>query len=602
MGVPKLDSFQQTILGSGMEKVEEVAKTKSTKTPSVIIAIADKKLRYGNDNKTGSSDMVTVWATGWIPFIVVFLLSLLFSTTYIMWFRSVLVNERSKSATFFSVLALTITLVSSALVPVDVFLVSYMKESNGTFKTWAQDESVRMGLERSMLFTYYGFYGIVLVMAFFLLPLVFFLNCGRSIGESDQPMEYEPFSTQLCRALKYELICLAIFAVLIVIGIFLPYKGPGPNPNSTYIQEMDRILTEEFEVQHGENLMVFLLNVLNVIGMFFLIFYTAYGMSSLPFGMIRSRSQANRARDTVNKTLQELEQKIQEIKSRYEDNNENMPPYEKSYLERLEQQVRLLSRTRHDLDQNARKFINRIHNCLRPFQVLFGVFFALLGLMIFISLVLTSVEKALYSQGIWQGYSLRNGSLPNPVDTILVYAQDIFPLDYIMYSGMILFFIFCSMSGIKNIGIRMCWFTVYKIKSGQTKPQALVLMCMSLIFVLLALNVVMFSVVPDYTTYGSQYYRVNNTIGNVTTEIMQRCNNIHSPADGCIMTRVAFLLMAYHTNIWFFGAIYYWMVWIFVVVIVAGACYSLYQARKPLVLEQDDEEELLEDSNPFAAA
>ncbi|TRY63444.1 hypothetical protein TCAL_16605 [Tigriopus californicus] len=165
--------------------------------------------------------------------------------------------------------------------------------------------------------------------------------------------------------------------------------------------------------------------------------------------MIRGQSQANRGRNTV-KTLQELEQKVQEIKGRYEDNNENMPPYEKSYLERLEQPV------------------------------------------------------------------------------------------------------------------------LYKIKSGQTKPQALVLMCMSLIFVLLALNVVMFSVVPDYTTYGSQYYRVNNTIGNVTTEIMQRCNNIHAPADGCIMTRVAFLLMAYHTNIWFFGAIYYWMVWIFVVVIVAG--------------------------------
>ena len=37
-------------------------------------------------------------------------------------------------------------------------------------------------------------------------------------------------------------------------------------------------------------------------------------------------------------------------------------------------------------------------------------------------------------------------------------------MDYILYSGMVLFLVFCSMSGVKNMGIKFLWFTVYKIR------------------------------------------------------------------------------------------------------------------------------------------
>ena len=66
---------------------------------------------------------------------------------------------------------------------------------------------------------------------------------------------------------------------------------------------------------------------------------------------------------------------------------------------------------------------------------MFGIFFALLGLLIFISIMLTQVDKAMHSDGAKSGYVLINGSLPNPTDMLLVYSQDAFPLDYILYSG-----------------------------------------------------------------------------------------------------------------------------------------------------------------------
>lgn len=140
-------------------------------------------------------------------------------------------------------------------------------------------------------------------------------------------------------------------------------------------------------------------------------------------------------------------------------------------------QVRLLQRSRHDLEQSARGCVNRALAALRPFQFVFGVFFALFAALIFVSLLLTSVDKAMNSLGPKHGYVLVNGTLPNPMDLLLVYSQDVFPLDYILYCGLVLFFVFCSMSGVKDLGIRFFWLTLYKIRASRTPPQAMLLLC-----------------------------------------------------------------------------------------------------------------------------
>ena len=44
---------------------------------------------------------------------------------------------------------------------------------------------------------------------------------------------------------------------------------------------------------------VFLMNVVNIIGMFLIILYMAYGMTSLPLGMIRGKSQVHLDRASV---------------------------------------------------------------------------------------------------------------------------------------------------------------------------------------------------------------------------------------------------------------------------------------------------------------
>ena len=59
-------------------------------------------------------------------------------------------------------------------------------------------------------------------------------------------------------------------------------------------------------------------------------------------------------------------------------------------------------------------------------------------------------------------------------------------------------------------------------------------MCFCMIFMVLALNVVMFSVVPDYTTYGSQSYLANSTSGEMVTK---RCDDVERRIVECNMSR-----------------------------------------------------------------
>ena len=65
-------------------------------------------------------------------------------------------TESEWSTTISAVFALTVTLLTTALIPVDVFLVSFMKTSDGAFKDWAVLNSTRNGLEESVLIGYYG--------------------------------------------------------------------------------------------------------------------------------------------------------------------------------------------------------------------------------------------------------------------------------------------------------------------------------------------------------------------------------------------------------------------------------------------------------------
>jgi hypothetical protein len=52
-----------------------------------------------------------------------------------------------------------------------------------------------------------------------------------------------------------------------------------------------------------------------------------------------------------------------------------------------------------------------------------------------------------------------------------------------------------------------------------------------MMYIILAQNIIMFSIVPDYTMFGNQHYR--DTVGNVTTII--RCSAKNFPEEKVIL-------------------------------------------------------------------
>jgi len=293
-------------------------------------------------------------------------------------------------------------------------------------------------------------------------------------------------------------------------------------------------------------------------------------------------------RDVVQVSITEIEGQISEISAR-NSNASTIPSYDQSQVDRLEQQLRLLRREERDIDQRAKSAINRCALLLRPFRMVFGAFFSGIGCLVFLSLLIENLDKALRSNGPKSGYAIHNSSIPNPLDLLLVVSSTVFPVDYIVYTGIVLFLVLSSMSGMKAVGIRICWVSVYRIRAWKTHPRGLLLAVLSLMYIILALNVVMFSLVPDYTTFGNQHYAHTST-DNKTMVVRCAGTNFLEKQFECTPSRISVLLLSFHYKAWIFGAAYYWLTWTFLVVIAFGSMFTLYRVLRPVRMPEEEED------------
>ncbi len=102
------------------------------------------------------------------------------------------------------------------------------------------------------------------------------------------------------------------------------------------------------------------------------------------------------------------------------------------------------------------------------------------------------------------------------------------------------------------------------------------MMCLNLIFIMMALSVVMFAIVPDYTTFGSQHYIANVTVGNTTNNVVKRCSDLDANPE-CNMSRIALLLLAFHSKAWIFGAAFFYLVWAFLAMVVISSLICIFR-------------------------
>uniref|UniRef100_H2UV39 Lysosomal cobalamin transport escort protein LMBD1 n=1 Tax=Takifugu rubripes TaxID=31033 RepID=H2UV39_TAKRU len=505
--------------------------------------------------------LLTESVVGWSIFSFILLAILAFCWFYIRKYQSR--QESEVVSTITAICALAIALITSALLPVDIFLVSFMKFPNGTYKEWAANNVTRAQIEDSVLYGYYTLYSIILFCVFLWIPFVYFYYEERDDDNINKCL-------QVKNALKYTIGFAFVCVVLLLIGAFVPLDPPT-GQNSTQWQKV-QYLFQELGSSHGLYALSFSISTLTLIGMLAVITYTAYGMSVLPLNLIKGTRSVAYERLENTEDTEDVEHQIEKLKSKCSDGRP-LSSRDRNNLRELESRLLVLRRRGRHLEIAEKNCCTKVGRALRPVKSP------------------QCLDKALHSAGISSGFIIFGTNLTNPLNELLLVLQPVFPLDYILITVITVYFVITSMAGIRHMGIWFFWIRLYKIRPKRTRPQALLFLCMILLLIILHTSYMIYSLAPQYVMYGSQKYlvQVRNTSftpGNATSDTTRICD-ANAPEDQCTVTRTYLFLHKF----WFFSTIYYFGNWAFIAAFLVGLMVSCCRGKKSVIegeVEADD--------------
>merc|ERR1719261_1089146 len=128
-----------------------------------------------------------------------------------------------------------------------------------------------------------------------------------------------------------------------------------------------------------------------------------------------------------------------------------------------------------------------------------------MSLLVVTSLLLTMVDRLLHSEcGFSCGYTLKERKVFNPADELFLKLSKFFPMDFVVLGIFVLYIFLASLFGIVGLGIRVLCLTMYQIRARKSMPQALLVLCNVMAYILLALCMALLTIAPNYTSFGSQ--------------------------------------------------------------------------------------------------
>ena len=147
---------------------------------------------------------------------------------------------------------------------------------------------------------------------------------------------------------------------------------------------------------------------------------------------------------------------------------------------------------------------------------------------------------------------------------------------------------------------------MYRFSRGRTKPQAILMLCSLLMFIVVAINIFVYLLIPQYAIYGDQHYASITIVSDPSIPIrFARCfqsrfrmaqlsfNRVRNSllqvgdvlgwerrfaqfdslfADQCQMTVMGRIILRFFYKVWFFGAVYFCLSWLFLVVSPSSLC------------------------------
>lgn len=411
-----------------------------------------------------------------------------------------------------------------------------------------------------------------ILSVFIIIPFLHFYNEESESNSNDR----------LHNAVKYTFFSTIIMGTMLFIGTLL--NTSGYDSNVIFEKIIHLAQTTKFQ-----NAITMVLTIITTAGFLNVAFYTASGIFSWPIGLLLGTSSVSKRVEAVTELETQLRTRIHTLQTK--SRLSQLTPRESQQLLDAERELRDLEGEEVALAGYSSSLTYKLRCATRPMQIIIGSLFATLSIVLVVSLMLANLDRILNGTGPKEGYVLLKPTLFNPISYLCSKTQDMIllgPLPLLLITS---FLVVATISGMRNLGLWFLFARVYRIKVGRTAPQALLFFCVSVMFAALAFNLAIYSMSTEYVTFGSQNYITKDANG---TKTISPCS-LQSFNDDCVLSRASILLMRMMSQLWIFGAIFYWQSWAFVAVssvsFVAYLIRGKRSATHGLITDDDEVEE-----------
>lgn len=326
------------------------------------------------------------------------------------------------------------------------------------------------------------------------------------------------------------------------------------------------------------------MGLLITVGTLIYVLYTGAGMALLPVALIKTAPAISAPTLSANtaSALEENRERQRQLESRNAGSDDGLNSKDRRELDALVREERTLVR-RERLAAEATgegqswiiKTWTKLEAVFRPLKLLGGIFLILLAIFLWVSILLTAIDKVKNSVCKSHcGYILGYANILNPANWIFVKASKVFPVDYVLYLLLVIFFFSSSVVGIAAIGIRFLWLKIFAIRKGHTSPQALLLATVMLTLISLATSYsIAMMVAPQYTHYGPQTYcdrplrhPTDQPDCSTNRRSIRHCSEAidsQAAANVCVASVGSRFLDRITINFSFFGTVTFWAQFVF---------------------------------------
>ena len=486
------------------------------------------------------------------------------------------------AVSIFTLLALLATVL---LLPVDVALVSSTTSSRlGQRKSWASQQKVDE-ITYTLTIVYYTLFSLDALLCLLVVPFTYFWYEEYDEVESEE--DVQTVGKRFWGAFKYTIGFMLFVVILFLIGFFVPVARDWKDTN--YDFEYFRHLLRE---NHGERALTFALGLLTTMGTLIYVLYTGAGLSLFPVALIKSAPSisAPTLSATVESELERNQERQRQLEGRNAGREGGLQAKDRRELDALVREERTLVRRQHlaaEASGENRSFLMKtwmkIEAVFRPVKLLGGILVLLIVILVWVSMLLTGIDKAAYSVCKSHcGYVLGHISIFNPINWVLVKSAKVFPIDYVIFLLLTMLFFASSVLGLATIGIRFLWLRIFEIRKGHTSPQALLMATVMLTLIALAINYSLaMMVAPGYSHYGPQTFcdhpprhpGEQPDCTNHPNHIIPCTEASQNPAarNVCTASVASTFLDSITFNFPFFGIVNFWAQFVFL-----GMCNILY--------------------------